>query len=111
MSRSKWSDIRGKDSEHSPEFSRAYEEELQAYQIGEKLRVLRQGRGISQAQLASQCGIAQPNISRLEAGTAGTPKLETLQKIAEALGLQISVLITSPTDETETLIELNRTVA
>lgn len=47
-------------------------------------------RGWSQTKLAEEIGSLQPVISRLEKGN-GNPSLQTLQKIAEALGLSLKV--------------------
>ncbi len=47
-------------------------------------------RGWSQTQLAKAIGSRQPVISRLERGE-GNPTLQTLQRIAKALDLSLSV--------------------
>lgn len=46
--------------------------------------------GWSQSQLAEAIGSRQPVISRLERGE-GNPSLQTLQRIAKALGLSLHV--------------------
>lgn len=47
-------------------------------------------RGWSQTELAEAIGTRQPVISRLER-SAGNPSLQTLQRIAQALDLSLSV--------------------
>ena len=42
---------------------------------------------MTQAELAARIGSTQPALARLEAGGV-TPNLDTLQRIAEALGLK-----------------------
>lgn len=60
--------------------------------IGRIIHVTRQERSISQSELASLCGLKQPNLSRIENGLA-TPRRKTLEKIAMALGLQVEDLL------------------
>jgi transcriptional regulator with XRE-family HTH domain len=58
-----------------------------------RLKELREARGLSQARLAKLSGVAQPTISRLEAGLLGTINLKNLEKLARALGVNAAVLI------------------
>lgn len=60
--------------------------------IGEKIKFLRQKKGLTQKQLGDLCGMADSAIRRYESGRAN-PKIETLQKIADALDIKISELI------------------
>ncbi len=46
--------------------------------------------GISQRELASLCGIPQSSVARIES-FATTPKLDTLLKIMQPLGLHLHV--------------------
>lgn len=59
---------------------------------GEKIKTLRQKKGLTQKQLGDLCGMADSAIRRYENGRA-KPKIETLQKIADALDIKISELI------------------
>lgn len=52
--------------------------------VGSTLAVLRQERGLSQAELAAQCRIGRPQISKYEAGRE-LMKLDTLAKILSVL--------------------------
>lgn len=47
-------------------------------------------KGISQAKLAEMVGMQQPSIARLESGKV-VPSLETVERIAEALNLQVKI--------------------
>lgn len=58
-----------------------------------RLREVRESKGLSQARLAKLSGVAQPTISRLEAGKLGTINLKHLEKLARALGVNAAVLI------------------
>jgi transcriptional regulator with XRE-family HTH domain len=60
--------------------------------LGERIRVLREANGISQAELARRIGSTQPSIARLEAGRV-SPTLETLDRVAAALGAELVVAL------------------
>lgn len=47
-------------------------------------------KGISQAKLAEMVGMQQPSIARLESGKI-VPSLETVERIANALDLQVKI--------------------
>ena len=61
-----------------------------ALELGERIRGLREARGISQAELGRRIGSTQPAIARLEAGRV-SPTLETLDRVAAALGMELLV--------------------
>ena len=54
--------------------------------LGRRLRELRLEAGLTQAELARRTGIHRPNIARVEAGRH-TPSLETLARLATAIGV------------------------
>jgi len=58
--------------------------------IGQMVQRLRKEAGLTQTQLAEKCGMAQPNIARIEAGTYAT-SIDVLSRIAEALGKRIEL--------------------
>ena len=51
---------------------------------------LRHDNQMTQKELAVKCGITQANISNLENGTT-RPTIESLKKIADALGMRLVV--------------------
>ena len=53
--------------------------------VGEKIRRIRKEKGLTQKQLGELCGINEVQIRRYEIAKAN-PKIETIQKIASALG-------------------------
>lgn len=56
------------------------------------IRRIRKEKGLTQKQLGERCGIADSNIRKYESGTQN-PKLETIQKIANALEIDIDNLL------------------
>ena len=58
--------------------------------IGERIRKFRKERGLTQKQLGERCGILEPNIRKYELDKQ-KPKLDTLEKIAKALDVDINV--------------------
>lgn len=55
---------------------------------GKRIKEIRMQKGLTQKQLGDKCGIADANIRKYENGKQN-PKMETLQKIADALGVPI----------------------
>lgn len=62
--------------------------------LGARLRELRLAAGLTQAELARRTGIHRPNIARVEAGRH-TPSLETLARIASAIGVSTTQVLVS----------------
>lgn len=54
--------------------------------IGARIREARKIKGLTQKELGEKAGIAEPTIRRYELGKLN-PKMETIQKIAAALGV------------------------
>lgn len=74
----------------NPEFRKGYDSAERAYQLAVKVRKLREKAGLTQTELAKLMGSTQPAIARLEAG-GGNPNIETLNKIADAIGYEVNV--------------------
>jgi DNA-binding XRE family transcriptional regulator len=75
----------------SPEFRKAYDEEMARLQIGWKLARLRQMRNLSQAELAKKIHTTQQTISRLEDLRGGGINIKTLARIAAALKARLAI--------------------
>ena len=60
--------------------------------LGEQVRALRVAAGITQAELADRIGTSQPAVAHLEGGRR-TPTLVTLQKLAQALGRDVTLQV------------------
>ena len=61
------------------------------YKFSQKLKMLRQERGLSQEGLALLCNIDRTYVGRLE-NLKRNPSLEILSKIADGLGMTLSEL-------------------
>jgi transcriptional regulator with XRE-family HTH domain len=57
--------------------------------IGQRIRQLRESRGMTQSQLQAHSHVSRSYLSRIESGQM-TPSLGTLEKIAEALGVGLN---------------------
>ena len=61
--------------------------------ITKTLRKLREAKGFSQEKLARLADVANNTIIKIEAGKNQNPTLETLKKVAQALGVSVDDLI------------------
>ena len=71
-------------------FDQTYDATRLALEVGGKVRDAREAAGLSQRDLAARMGTSQAAVARLEAGGVGAT-LTTLQKVAAALDLKITV--------------------
>ncbi len=62
-----------------------------AYRIATQVLELRERHGLTQAQLAEQCGMDQADISRIERGST-SPTTWVLQRIADALDTDLKLV-------------------
>jgi transcriptional regulator with XRE-family HTH domain len=61
--------------------------------LEEKVRRLREKRGMNQKQLAEASNITQATISRIESGQVKELKSEALKRLASALGVTVDYLV------------------
>jgi ribosome-binding protein aMBF1 (putative translation factor) len=61
-------------------------------EIAEQVVEQRIARDLSQKELADLCATSQPAIARLESG-ARPPRIDTLQRVANALDCELEVLL------------------
>lgn len=61
--------------------------------IGTMLKRLRERKGLSQLALAKRARVAQAYISEMEAGRKKNPGIETLRRLAKALGVPVRELL------------------
>ena len=66
-----------------------------AANLAANLRYLRQRRALTQARLATLCGLPRSTVGQLETG-AGNPTLSVLSRIAAALRISMEELLSSP---------------
>ncbi len=71
--------------------------------VGNNLRMMRGKMGITQEELALRCGLTQGYINFLENGKRGYSE-KSLEKVARALGVQISELFEEKVDKAPTLV-------
>ena len=75
--------------------------------FGERMRILRDRRGLTQARFAKLAGVAADTVSRIE-GARFSPSLDTMLKLAEALDLPLEALLRENFDEADELAALIR---
>lgn len=68
-------------------------------ELGKRVRLAREHRGMTQKQAAQAAGIATDMISRLENGRYQSPGLRTLVRIADGLGATVTELLPDPGTE------------
>jgi transcriptional regulator with XRE-family HTH domain len=69
--------------------------------VGERLRELREAKGLSQAQLAEIANVPQKTISNVEQGVSDNPAWKTMLALAEALGVDCTALVTAEREDAE----------
>lgn len=61
--------------------------------IGETIRKYRQEKGISQDKLSKLADVAFHTVVKIESGDTPNPTIDTIKKIAAALGVSVDNLI------------------
>lgn len=64
-----------------------------AHLLGERITSIAQRQGVSLAALARSTGVPRTTLNRLVSSEGGNPGLETLEKLAGALGVTVSQLL------------------
>lgn len=73
------------------------QEEEFAKTIGKRIKALRIEKQFTQIQLSDKLGIEDSALRRIESGRTN-PTLKTLVKISEALGINLSELVSKEAD-------------
>jgi DNA-binding XRE family transcriptional regulator len=89
MTRKTWEGAR-RERADSPARRRGYERAERAIRLAMEIHDLREKRGLSQRELDERAGTTQSAVARLEACNV-SPSLPTLEKVAEALGVELVV--------------------
>jgi len=74
-----------------PEFAAEYHEARKRASLGLKIAKLRSAQGLSQSELAVRLNTTQSVISRYESADYSSYRLDTLKRLAEALGGELVV--------------------
>jgi len=64
---------------------------MEFYKIGEKIKELRKAKGLTQEQLASNCGTTRQTLSKLEKGEIDKISLQLFIKILEVLEYELEI--------------------
>ena len=100
-----WSEVRAR--RPSPAASEAAADEARISAFRDLVYRLRNDAGLTQAELASRMGTTQSAIARMEGG--GTrPTLETLEKLASAVGADLVVGVGENLSEHRSIAKLER---
>lgn len=59
------------------------------YELGDRIRLLREAKDMTQAELGARIGLSQTSVAQIETGVTITPRRSTLQKLANFF--QVSV--------------------
>ena len=59
--------------------------------IGQRVKALRTMAGLTQQELADRAGLQRTHIGRIEDGAFGS-QVETIQQVAEALGMTVDII-------------------
>ena len=102
--RTSWKEIKKARSDAA---QRAYEDEAQISEFRELVYRLRTEAALTQAQLAERMGTTQSAIARMEGGGA-RPTLETLEKLAGAVGQELVVGVGEHLSENKSIAKLVR---
>lgn len=104
--RTSWRDLSA-DVGQSAEAKAAYQDEARVAAFRELVHRLRTDAGLTQAELASRMGTTQSAIARMEGGGA-RPTLETLEKLASAVGADLVVGIARDLSTNRSVAKLER---
>ena len=96
--RSRWEDIKKERGEPSAQTRAGVEQDLA---LGQLIYDLRIEVGLSQRELAERMGTTQSVISRLEEGGGARNRIDTLARVATALGRHL--VLSFPADMPERL--------
>lgn len=61
--------------------------------LGQRIRAVREERGLTQQAVARSAGVAMDMVSRLENGHYTSPGLRTLLRIAEGMSVSLAMLL------------------
>jgi DNA-binding XRE family transcriptional regulator len=78
---------------------------MSALALGDKIRILRERAGLTQAQLAKRIGTQPSQISRIEDADYSGHSMETLRRIATALHATLRIELVPEGDKPQRLLK------
>lgn len=66
--------------------------------LGEKIKKLRESRGLSLSELAERAGVAKSYLSTIERNLRRNPSIQFIEKIADVLHVSVTSLIDEDSD-------------
>lgn len=61
--------------------------------IAKNIKKYREKKGISQDKISKLAGVTLHTITKIESGATPDPRIETVKKIAQALGINVDDLV------------------
>lgn len=102
----RWEDLKAP-GPRSPAAEAAYQDEQRISAFRDLVYRLRTDAGLTQAELASRMGTTQSAIARMEGGGA-RPRLETLEKLAAAVGADLVIGVGENLSSDRSIAKLER---
>ena len=99
-----WKDVK---KQRSATAQRAYEGEARISEFRELVYHLRTEAGLTQAELAARMGTTQSAVARMEGGGV-RPSLDTLERLAAAVGQELVVGVGEHLSENRSIAKLIR---
>jgi transcriptional regulator with XRE-family HTH domain len=81
------------DEDDDQQTPRRMQERAYMGELGQRVRTLREERGLTQHALAQAAGIATDMVSRLENGHYSSPGLRTLLRLALGMGTTVTAML------------------
>jgi transcriptional regulator with XRE-family HTH domain len=66
---------------------------LSGKRMSRLLKRIRVGKGLTQRDLAKRAGVTQGYVAQLEMGIRRNPSIDTLKRLAKALGVSVTALL------------------
>lgn len=64
---------------------------MKLYEIGQRIKALREDKNLTQEALARKCGISRVTLGKIERGEMGNATVKTLDLILSTLGFEIAL--------------------
>ena len=77
--------------ESDPDLRKSYQQERRHLSIGRQLAALRRQLGWTQSETARRAGMQRPNLARLERPVYASYTVQTLERVAAALGQRLRI--------------------